>query len=183
MKTADRKKITRKMRVAYHEAGHVVVAYLLNKEFKYVTIKPESDPVMGSYYRMGHIEYSNSLDPQNHDSIENEIIFNLAGGIAEEILAGEGITGRIRALDSSLTDRHEAYKILKGLYNDIENPNAHETHFDKLYRRCVHLLGHPPHWAATEAIANKLMGQETIRYEQAKELIRTAIEGYPGNER
>ena len=30
-------------RTAYHEAGHVLLAYLLRKAFKYVTIEPDGD--------------------------------------------------------------------------------------------------------------------------------------------
>lgn len=183
MEAADRKQSLRKMRVAYHEAGHVVAAYLLNRKFEYVTIRPENYPVRGFYYRMGHVEYSDNHDLQDHDSIENEIIFNLAGGVAEELLAAKGLIGRNKALDSSLTDRCKANCILKRLNSDLDNPNAHKVHLDKLYSRCVDLLSHPPHWAATEAVAKELMMQETIRYVQAKELIRAAIDGYPENER
>lgn len=179
--TWNKKRITKKTKLAYHEAGHVVAAYLMRKKITYVTIKPEKEPLYDSFIRMGHVGYAETLNVTEYASLESEIIFNLAGGVAEEILANEN-RSKHKDLGSSLTDKKMANRILKHLNTDLDNPDAHKAHFDRLYKQCMNMLMQPPNWTAVKALAKELMIQETIDSRKASSIIRTAMDRYSDHE-
>ena len=82
-------KLTKLERVAYHEAGHAVIAHVCGSRVKRATIKPEGDC-------LGRVIHSFPLggDPESEmtagmvDKIERRILFLFAGQSAEQQAAG-----------------------------------------------------------------------------------------------
>lgn len=79
--------------IAYHEAGHAIVAIILNARFRYVTMKEDENS-------LGHVKYYNRKffkniewkfpTPLEKEKIEKELIVGSAGFIAEKKFTGRG---------------------------------------------------------------------------------------------
>ncbi|MGI8836152.1 MAG: hypothetical protein ACR2H4_05885 [Pyrinomonadaceae bacterium] len=154
-------------RTAYHEAGHVVIAHWLQKRFRYVTIK-EDDENQG---HMKNVPTGRRPDFNRGGyelRLEKIIMVKLAGPEAESVFAGRrnraGASDDYRdALDlaacrSPETDDEENYLYLKWL--------AYRTR---------KMLKTPYLWFAVEALARELLIKETIKYNEAREIIQKAL--------
>jgi len=83
-----RKRPDQLTRTAYHEAGHVVIAWRVGRAIKHVTVSPDGDS-------LGHAQYTAfpaSFDPEVDESARTErtiatyVMCCLAGAEAESIL-------------------------------------------------------------------------------------------------
>jgi hypothetical protein len=67
--------------LAYHEAGHAVVGYVLGLEIEQVTINPSESS-------LGQCRYRGWDDDDAGADLDTQLLFILAGAVAEEIAMG-----------------------------------------------------------------------------------------------
>ncbi len=152
-------------RTAYHEAGHVVMSYLLRRRFSYVTIDENelAESVLGrvggfscSKHFFDDIECSN--DDATQRIIEREISILLAGLVAEWLL-----TGRKNWIGAN-SDVDKINELLSRWFCDDEVANA----YFKYVLLCVrNKFRHRLHWAYVEAVAQALLQHRRLGYRKA----------------
>jgi len=163
----QQKRISGKMKTAFHEAGHAVVAYLLRKKFRYITIR--ANEVFNGYVRHEKPRASseNGWDEERNkrSTREKDILTSLAGGTATLILTGKpDRTG-------SYADLHNALD----LAGDVCGSKAEcDAYVNWLSVRCEAMMRSPSNWYAVEALAHELVKQERISYRKAREIIKAA---------
>lgn len=158
-------------KTAYHEAGHAVVAYLLGRSVRLVTIVPSEDGTL-----LGHVLY---VPPRLKDeyqywgspslkraAFENIVRISLAGSIAEGRMAGR------QSHRQASSDYRYAVEVVSGLVGDDRELSAY---LNWLWISTENLLSVKPHWRAVEALAQKLLELRTIKGKDAKEIIRNAL--------
>ena len=130
---------------AYHEAGHAVVALLLNRPVHRVTVRPNAD-------RLGQCEFKKGVVRPSDDWLETEILIALAGLAAEARFTGS------YARDGAERDLRYARKLAL--------QRAGERSLDRFERRMIqkveNLLADDGPWRAVELIAAELRRHGTI---------------------
>jgi len=164
MKEPDKQK--RSEITAYHEAGHAVAFYLLHKRFKYVTIEPEGEEWGKIIYRQKILKLSTIPSERELKVLNRDWMISLAGPIAELILSRkckfEDIIPYL-GLRPNLTEHERKYG---------------EFFWRHLFIEMKLLIYTPWNWHAVGALADELEKQNTIRYKEARKIIRYAIEDY-----
>jgi ATP-dependent Zn protease len=152
--------------VAYHEAGHAVIAWVLGRRFKYVTIIPELED--GS---LGHVMYGNlskNFNPEidEYDKtrriLEKEILLSFAG-----VLAGKKFKGRHNFVGAR-SDRDIAFDYAIRICNS----NIEETkkYVDWLWVRCRNMVD--SNWEDIQTVARALMENKRLTYKEVGKVIR-----------
>ena len=126
--------------VAYHEAGHAVIALILGRPVQLVTVLPDKQ-------RLGRCEFGKGKTKPTDDWLEREILIALAGVAAEA--------------------RHTGQYCWEGAQQDLRGVQqlaamrAGDRKWERLSRRLLskveHLLEQPGHWQAVELIAAELI--------------------------
>lgn len=155
---------------AYHEAGHAVAAYWLRRAFRHVTIAPDLEG--GS---LGHMldrklkgEWIPDAEPERYRSrFEKMIIVSMAGAEAER-----KFTGRYNRIGAS-GDRKD--QVDYGCWLTAGDLDEVPLYLDLLKHRTRRLLEAHHVWFAVEVLAKELLKRETIRWKDAKEIIRQAM--------
>jgi hypothetical protein len=155
----------KKATVAYHEAGHAVVAWRLRIPLRRagVTIVPDGDAAGSCSHRkiVGHdIEWDSS----------DRIVFRaerlaqicLAGGIAQRRYCAQSV--RRHHTDS---DRSEAIDVMIHLASGREL----EVWLKLLYIRTENMLANQDVWRAVQLLAEALVERKTIRAKEATEIM------------
>jgi len=161
------KRISRKEKTAFHEAGHAVAAYLLRKKFRYVTIR--SNGMFEGYVMHGQ-PGSNLQDEWEDERIrrsalERDILISLAGGVVNLLLTGK------RDHLGSYTDLHHALDLADHVCGSKKECTAY---VNWLFVRCEGMVKSPPNWHAVETLAGELLKREKIPYRKAREIIQAA---------
>jgi hypothetical protein len=164
MKEPDKQK--RSEITAYHEAGHAVAFYLLHKRFKHVTIKPEGEKWGEIIYRKKILKQRTIPSERELKVIKREWMASLAGPIAEGILFGKCEFKDILPLQGLPSKRTEHERKID------------EFFWKQLFVETKLLIYTPWNWHAVGALADELEKQKTIRYKEARKIIRYAIEDY-----
>ncbi len=73
-------------RLAFHEAGHVVAALQLGRDFEYVTIEFDGDVPAHTQFLAPPKTLASPLWAERRDAIEVEIMVTLAGTVIEELM-------------------------------------------------------------------------------------------------
>lgn len=158
-------------KTAYHEAGHVVVAYLKRRKFTSVSINAHGD----SYGRvlfseLSSFEHINSCDPKTLKLIETNISILYAGPLAVWFLTGkydfEGAGS-----DFALADMLVHYA--------AETIDEAEAYLSLVKARTTNLLWWPNNWYAVEKLAQELRSKRNIGYRRAREIVGTAVKTMP----
>ena len=156
-------------KVAYHEAGHAVAAFLMRRSFSYVTIKPDESS-------FGHIFYQKFRDSFNPDYVEDykirrplekAIITGLAGHVAEKIYSKQ------ENYETSENDFHVAVDLASYLCGSNEEI---EAYIKWLYIRTKNMLEHPNNWCKVKAFAEELLDHRRIGYVKARKIMKDAVE-------
>ena len=157
-------------RTAYHEAGHGVVAYLVRRSFRYVTIEKQEDSLGHVHFQKFREGFQPDVDigPKIERTLEKEIMTGLGGLAAEKIL-----TGRKRWTPSR-SDIRQAMNCALQLHGD---PETADKYIDYLLARTEKLLKFPVNWAAVQALAEKLLEHHWIGYRKTREIIKNAMRG------
>lgn len=163
-----RKRPSQLQRLAYHEAGHAVAAYLVHRRFTEVSII--SDPDKNT---LGHCStawvptFAPDVDssPKTRNQVEARIITSLGGPVAENLL-----TGRTVSLERS-SDIHDALNLSGYVCGDEKEESAYVNWLWECTRL---LLGR--HWAAIQALAQELVKRRRIGERLARKTIREAMQ-------
>jgi len=168
MRARSRKKLAAEERAAYHEAGHVVMAYLLRRRFRYVTIdQNELDEETKGLVRLAKLnrpweDICLLSTEESRAKIEREIKVTLGGEVAEVLFVGrhnwpgarDDIKNCINFCTSQSGSFEEAEAYLRWLWLGAQNN-----------------LKLSEHWAYVQAIAKALLEHRRISYHKARTII------------
>jgi hypothetical protein len=142
---------------AYHEAGHAVLALLLDRPVKRVSIMPDRD-------HLGVCEFGKGVFRPSEDWLEREILIALGGIAAEARLTGN------YAWDAAARDQKYVRR--------LSVQRAGERRAEKLERRLLakaeHFLAAAECWQAVELIATELLLHREISGRTALHLFERA---------
>jgi hypothetical protein len=153
--------------LAFHEAGHAVMASLKRQSFLGVSIERDSDSE-------GHVMFR-PLPPGWEYDLDDRGLRRRAVARAACLLAGpqaEAILNKREVeLDFGQSDIRDAWHFLEQIGNGSEAGSL----LAKVSRYTQHQFRRPHVWAATEALALMLLGRRTISAKEARQMIRQAM--------
>jgi hypothetical protein len=164
-----RNEANERRRTAYHEAGHAVMAFELGLSIREVTIVPDDagnflGRVTGTPLGPDVMARFAEYDPDRH-LVEQLIMFPLAGGIAEQEL-----TGQVENLGDE-DDLTNSFDLALRVCGSDEEANLF---VEGLWERTRAQIQSPPTWAAVEAVAAALLGQQRLSGRKARAIYRSA---------
>jgi hypothetical protein len=176
---------------AYHEAGHAVMAYLLDIPVKRATIVALADYLGHVRFGRGHSPRRASangeavpleggkLTPTQAHRLRLRIEIALAGGIAERHFWRQ--QGRRHPRLNGLgPDHQQTIEAACILANNDPTEAAYLIRW--LDYRVRSALLRPPTWGLVEAVAHALLANQTLSAEAIAQAIATAAEARPSGE-
>lgn len=150
--------------IAYHEAGHALVAHLLGGEVRGVTIEPDNDDGPD---RQGDTQVRwRRTGMSDMEFARKTVQVSLAGPVAEMIYSGDPYHPGLVA--EWAADWREAWTAAALLHAGERQRLAYlEQVSIQLYCR---LKAADP-WAALAALADHLLAHETLESEQVEEIV------------
>jgi len=151
--------------VAYHEAGHALMAMILGGEVQLVTIEPDRDD---GPQREGDTQvlWRRSRDGEK-EFAKKAIQVSLAGPVAEMIYTGEPYhPGHIAEWAA---DWNEAWTAAALLHADERRRLAF---LEDVSIGLYHRLKDDTLWSPLAALADNLLAHETLEQEQVEEIVR-----------
>ena len=137
---------------AYHEAGHAVMALLMGRSLKKVSIIPSQN-------RLGSCTIQKGRAKQVQDKLEAQILILLAGMVAESRKSGrynvQGASQDLRAVEQLAMARSG-------------NPRQAQKLVHKMLDKTQHLLRNKATWSAVKVIAAELIEHKSISGRAAK---------------
>jgi len=138
---------------AYHEAGHAVMALVLERPVSKVSIRPTDE-------MLGVCQFGKSVYRPSEDWLEREILIALGGIAAEARFTGD--------YDWHAAGHDQMY------VHRLTVQRAGERRAERLQRRLLsraeHIIGQDEHWQAVELIAKELLKQGDISGRTARHL-------------
>jgi Peptidase family M41 len=150
--------------IAYHEAGHVVMARLQHIRFDFVSIARETD---GSAGRVVYPERDDSTDSRGRR--HRDLLVVCAGTAAEMLHAGSYV------FTGAAGDIQRAAEIASGEYLE---PDECAASINLTWIQARNLLAEDRHWHAVGRIAESLMERQGFGYRYARKTISSAIQEY-----
>jgi len=171
----NKRRFTRKERIAYHEAGHAVMAHILHKRIKGVSILPDKDiHTLGKFEqgKSAKIDFSET-SPKTRYELEKQVMIDFAGEVVEYLLIGK--FDKLTNIGSS-TDWHYAYDfILTQTDYDVDESEAY-AHW--LWLRTKGELKIDYQWNAIQVLAQELIKRNYISGRYAREIIQQSIKDF-----
>ncbi|MFB3901922.1 MAG: hypothetical protein ACE15E_00575 [Acidobacteriota bacterium] len=160
--------------IAYHEAGHAVMAWWHGLAIRKATIVPHKD-YLGSVTHFKKLLPTDETDlrPSQRDLLERRIMVLLSGPEAERKFRGH------YSHKGSGHDRHYAFDHLASLTGPSEDEL--NTYMKLLWLRTRRILDFAPVWACVTAVANALLEKRSLTGSEIKALIAER-EGLTGKE-
>jgi len=154
--------------VAYHEAGHAVVARVLKCSFTAVSIEFEDGGCvwMRSQFRRMRPDIA-PVTLQLRDAFEREFMACCAGRLAQERFMGHPPEGFEYEHDATVAE-----EMLQRVCSRSAERRAYHRY---LVERTRSELSFPPHWNAVHALAEKLMQHGVLRARAAVRTIDAAV--------
>lgn len=154
--------------VAYHEAGHAVVARVLRCSFTAVSIDLEDGGCvwMRSQFRRMRPDIAPTT-PQLRDAFEREYMACTAGRLAQERFMGHPPEG--------FEYEHDATVAEEMLQRVSARPAERRAYHRYLVERTRSELVFPPHWNAVHVLAGGLMQDGALRARAAVQIIDAAV--------
>jgi ATP-dependent Zn protease len=144
--------------VAFHEAGHAVMALALGRAVQRVSVQP-------NHLRQGNCELKKGTFRPSKDAVETEILI-LLGGLAAEARQ----TGHY-AWEAAAAD-------LRGVRSLLEQRASSQRQLERLERRMLdkaeYVLEQAGAWTAVERIAAELLRSTIISGRAARHLFEQA---------
>jgi len=141
-----------KILTAYHESGHAVMALLMGRPVKKVSIIPSQN-------RLGACTIQKGRSKQVQDKIEAEMMILLAGMAAEGRKSGQynvaGAAQDLRGVETLAMTR-------------AGNVRQAQKLIHRMLDKTQHLLSEKSTWKAVKVIANELLEHESISGRAAK---------------
>lgn len=158
-------------KTAYHEAGHAVAAFAMNKRFTRVSIIANPDD--NSLGRVLGCGWDSKLNPEFdkgvriRQRVEAQIIISLAGPVAEAKL-----TSRYNHIGAS-RDYHDAVFFASYVTGSSQETSAF---LNWLIEKTKNILSQY-YWDAVKLLADELIKLREIGYLTARKIIRKGIDG------
>lgn len=144
---------------AYHEAGHAVMALVLDRPVTRVSVRPDRE-------LLGECQFGKSVFRPSEDWLEREILIALGGIAAEARLSGN--------YDWQAAGKDQKY------VRRLTVQRAGERRAERLQRRLLaraeHLIAQEEHWQAVELIAAELVKHGDISGRTARHLFERCRE-------
>lgn len=152
-------------RLAYHEAGHAVAAYLMNLRFKTVSIISKETGFERCHFTKWPKNYyqERNRSPKSRNLIEKEVTTVVAGHLSERMLAGE---------TEPIGEHHDvtmAQKLLDSLCGSTEETDAY---LRWQWVRTKNMLRLPLNWMMVEALATALIERRELSEESARSIFQ-----------
>jgi hypothetical protein len=142
---------------AYHEAGHAVIALVLDRPVHRVSVLPNRD-------RLGHCEFAKGRFKPSEDSLEREILISLAGLAAEARHTGN------YHLDAANHD----LRYVRRLVLERKSERAAPRYEERMLSKVEAMLADDATWHAVELIATELLKHGVISGRAARHLFEQA---------
>jgi len=149
---------------AYHEAGHVVTAYVLGREFILVSITSQGTSSGRCNFAPRPPEFDPwDAAPSTRARIEAEVITDLAGGIAERIATG---------IENPIGSAADVYFAIDTATFVTSNDNQLHAYVARARERAEAIVRE--YWPAVQAIAEALLRLDQLDRHQARRIIEGA---------
>jgi ATP-dependent Zn protease len=150
--------------IAYHEAGHALMAHLLGGQVRSVTIEPDRDD---GPERQGDTQILwRRRGVSDREYAQMAVQVCLAGPVAEMIYTGDPYHPGMVAEWAG--DWREAWELATVLQPD---ERKRLQWLEEASVRLYHRLKQDDYWAALAALADNLLAHETLEGEQVAEII------------
>ena len=150
--------------IAYHEAGHALMAVLLGGKVKQVTIEPDNDDGPD---RQGDTQVVwRRAGTSDKEFAKIAVQVSLAGPVAEMIYSGDPYHPGLVA--EWAADWREAWDVAVPLYAD---ERQRLEYLENVSIQLYHRLKEDELWAALAALADNLLAHETLEGEQVEEIV------------
>jgi ATP-dependent Zn protease len=150
--------------IAYHEAGHALMAHLLGGQVRSVTIEPDRDD---GPERQGDTQILwRRRGVSDREYAQMAVQVCLAGPVAEMIYTGDPYHPGMVAEWAG--DWREAWELATVLQPD---ERKRLKWLEEVSVRLYHRLKQDDYWAALAALADNLLAHETLEGEQVAEII------------
>jgi len=150
--------------IAYHEAGHALMAVLLGGEVQQVTIEPENDEGPERQGDTQVVWRRAGLSDKEFAKIAVQV--SLAGPVAEMIYSGDPYHPGLVA--EWAADWREAWDGAVLLHAD---ERKRLEYLENVSIQLYHRLKDDELWAALAALADNLLAHETLEGEQVEEIV------------
>ena len=150
--------------IAYHEAGHALMAVLLGGEIHLVTIEPDNDDGPA---RQGDTQVLwGRAGISEKEFAKKAVQVSLAGPVAEMIYSGDPCHPGFVA--EWAADWREAWEAAALLHPD---KRKRLEYLEQISIQLYHRLKEDELWAALASLADNLLAHETLEGEQVEEIV------------
>jgi hypothetical protein len=150
--------------LAYHEAGHALMALLLGGDVRRITIEPDSDELPD---REGDTMVAWGLaDSSEREFAAKAVQVSLAGPVAEMLYTGDPFHPGL--VVEWAADWQEAWRAAARLH---VHSRQRLEYLEQTSIRLYHLLDREDLWAALAALADNLLAYETLDRDQIEEIV------------
>jgi ATP-dependent Zn protease len=150
--------------IAYHEAGHAIIALQLGGQVDLVTIDPDKDD---GPQRQGYTKILWRRDRLSEKEFAQKAVqVCLAGPVAEMIYSGDPYHPGLVA--EWAADWREAWSAAIALHPAERQRLAY---LEQVTAQLYHRLKRDDHWNALAALADNLLAHETLDRDQIEEFI------------
>ncbi len=160
-------------KTAYHESGHAVAAYFLDRKFKKVSIVGDENcagQVLFPHWH-GRFRPDISNSPRTNDLIDKSVLIFLAGPVAEAKSLGKCRFDHIGATQD-YRDAHEMASFR------CSGQKSTEKYLAWQLAAAEDFLSQPLKWFCVEVLSSELMIYHEFAYEEVRKIIINAIEHF-----
>lgn len=150
--------------IAYHEAGHALMAVLLGGKVKQVTIEPDDDDGPDRQGDTQVLWRRSGISDEDFAKIAVQV--SLAGPVAEMIYSGDPYHPGLVA--EWAADWREAWEAATPLH-PVERQRL--EYLEQVSIQLYHRLKQDDLWAALASLADNLLAHETLDCEQVDEIV------------
>ena len=160
--------------VAYHEAGHAVMAYLIGRRIDYVTIVPNDDSLghaktSGIGKKSYEIEAADYWNYAIRKRVDGDVMLRYAGRIAEAYHSGK--SSEVGSYSDDQTAAHFAINVT-GSGEELD------AYLNWLFIRTEKLICFETNWPLVEAVAKELLSVKKMSGRRARKIIQEARNAY-----
>ena len=149
--------------IAYHEAGHALIALLLGGKVKQVTIDPDNDDGPA---RQGDTQILWRRTRSEKEFAQNVVQVCLAGPVAEMIYSGDPYHPGV--VPEWAADWRDAWQAAESLF-PVERQRL--AYLEQVSVDLYHRMKNDNLWVPLASLADHLLAHETLEGEEVEEII------------